>query len=136
LLLLLAERPMHGYELMAEIAQRTGGVWRPSPGAVYPRLAMLQDEGLISKDDDGSRRTFTITEAGRRAAPTPADRAPWSNLVEAAGPLVAELRAALETVGIAVEQVIVAGTDADRAQAKTLLAGLRRELYLLLAANR
>ena len=47
ILRLLAERPMHGYELIGELEERTGGRWRPSPGSVYPTLAQLEDEGLV-----------------------------------------------------------------------------------------
>src|SRR5918997_943489 len=48
---LLAERPMHGYEMISELEQRTGGVWRPSPGSIYPTLQMLEEEGLIVADE-------------------------------------------------------------------------------------
>ena len=48
LLALLSERPMHGYEMIQELDERTGGIWRPSPGSVYPTLQLLEDEGLIS----------------------------------------------------------------------------------------
>src|SRR4030095_16003427 len=65
ILALLAERPMHGYEMIQERQQRTGGVWRPSPGSVYPTLQMLEEEGLITGEQAEGRRRFSLTEAGR-----------------------------------------------------------------------
>ena len=62
---LLAERPMHGYELIGELEERTGGRWRPSPGSVYPTLAQLEDEGLVRSFDDDGRKRFELTDAGR-----------------------------------------------------------------------
>ena len=62
---LLTERPMHGYELIGELEERTGGRWRPSPGSVYPTLAQLEDEGLVRSFDDDGRKRFELTDAGR-----------------------------------------------------------------------
>jgi DNA-binding PadR family transcriptional regulator len=62
---LLAERPMHGYELITEFEERTGGRWRPSPGSVYPTLAQLEDEGLVRSFDDDGRKRFQLTDEGR-----------------------------------------------------------------------
>ncbi|MGH3921940.1 MAG: PadR family transcriptional regulator, partial [Pseudonocardiaceae bacterium] len=56
LLLLLAEQPMHGYQLMQAITERTAGAWRPSPGAIYPTLSQLEDEGLIDTLAQGGRK--------------------------------------------------------------------------------
>ncbi|MET0144001.1 MAG: PadR family transcriptional regulator [Ilumatobacteraceae bacterium] len=64
-LALLAERPMHGYELISELEERTGGRWRPSPGSVYPTLAHLEDEGLVRSFDDDGRKRFELTDAGQ-----------------------------------------------------------------------
>ncbi len=49
-LALLAERPMHGYEMIQELESRTDGMWRPSPGSIYPTLQLLEDEGLVSAE--------------------------------------------------------------------------------------
>src|ERR1022692_4312828 len=62
----LGEGPRNGYQIMSEIEERSGGAWRPSPGAVYPALSQLADEGLIAGEESGGRRTFGLTEAGRR----------------------------------------------------------------------
>jgi DNA-binding PadR family transcriptional regulator len=65
LLGLLAERPMHGYELIQELSQRFGGTYAPSAGTVYPRLTRMQEEGLIVAQTDGRRTVHEITDAGR-----------------------------------------------------------------------
>lgn len=65
LLSLLAEAPMHGYELIQAIEERFGGTYVPSAGTVYPRLAKLEDDGLVSKAADGRKTVYAITDAGR-----------------------------------------------------------------------
>ena len=65
LLSLLAERPRHGYELMQALSDRFGGTYSPSAGTIYPRLAKLEDEGLVTKTMDGRKTVYSITDAGR-----------------------------------------------------------------------
>ncbi len=67
---------MHGYEMIQEIAERSGGAWKPSPGSVYPTLQLLEDEGLIASESEGGKKLFSLTEAGRAAAEEGPD-APW-----------------------------------------------------------
>ena len=77
-LALLAEQPMHGYQVMQELGERSGGRWRPSAGSVYPTLQQLEDEGLVTVEDRDGRRTFALTEPVATAAEAiPADR-PWT----------------------------------------------------------
>src|SRR5277367_7015739 len=59
-LLLLAEEPRNGYQIMQEVQERSGGVWSPSPGSVYPALAQLEDEGLIRTEESEGRKLFAI----------------------------------------------------------------------------
>lgn len=66
LLSLLAERPMHGYELIQALSDRFGGTYVPSAGTIYPRLAKLEEDGLVSKESDGRKTVYSITDAGRR----------------------------------------------------------------------
>ena len=65
-LALVAEQPRHGYEIIQEIAERTGGAWRPSPGSVYPTLSQLEDEGLVRVEQADGRRVVHLTEEGTR----------------------------------------------------------------------
>ncbi|RQP12847.1 MAG: PadR family transcriptional regulator [Microbacteriaceae bacterium] len=65
LLSLLDERPQHGYELIQSLGERFGGTYVPSAGTIYPRLGKLQEEGLVTKQSDGRRTVYAITDAGR-----------------------------------------------------------------------
>ena len=67
-LALLAEKPMHGYQIIREIEERSGGSWKPSAGSVYPTLQLLADEGLITAEESNGRKTYALTEAGRAEA--------------------------------------------------------------------
>ncbi|MEE9268327.1 MAG: PadR family transcriptional regulator [Thermoplasmata archaeon] len=69
ILRLLRGRPMHGFEIMEEITARTGGMWRPGPGAVYPALLALEEEGYVTVGEKGERakKPYTITDKGREA---------------------------------------------------------------------
>ncbi|TAJ46868.1 MAG: PadR family transcriptional regulator [Herbiconiux sp.] len=75
-LALLAEQPMHGYQIIHEIEERSGGSWKPSAGSVYPTLQLLADEGLVEAAESNGRKTYSLTEAGRAVAS--ADASPWA----------------------------------------------------------
>lgn len=66
LLRLLDESPKHGYELIQALSDRFGGTYTPSAGTIYPRLAKLEEEGLVTKTADGRKTVYTITDAGRQ----------------------------------------------------------------------
>jgi DNA-binding PadR family transcriptional regulator len=128
----LAETPMHGYQIMDELAARTKGAWRPSPGSIYPTLRRLSDEGLVSSVEQEGRRVFELTEAGRKIAAEAADGAPpWERLVPSAGDI--DLRKTVFSVGAAAKQVSVTGTPEQIAQADEILTTARKHLYQLLA---
>ncbi|MDE9365899.1 PadR family transcriptional regulator [Luteipulveratus sp. YIM 133132] len=65
LLALLADGPRHGYEVMRDLEERFDGLYTPSAGTVYPRLAKLEEEGLVTRTDEGRKATYAITDAGR-----------------------------------------------------------------------
>jgi DNA-binding PadR family transcriptional regulator len=134
ILALLAERPMHGYEMLAELARRTGDVWRPSPGSLYPALQLLEDQGLVRSTAEHSRRRFELTAEGRALHAQQAGAAPpWETIAGAADEGALALSSALRDVELAVSQVAEAGTPEQQAGACVLLTELRRRLYLLLA---
>jgi DNA-binding PadR family transcriptional regulator len=132
-LLLLAEQPMHGYQLMQAIAERSGGRWTPSPGAVYPTISALEDEGLATVTAEAGRKLVTLTDTGR--AHVEERRATWPDPFggaqgAAAGP---DLRGLLEELHGAVRQLGRTGSEAQLTAAAAVLAEARRSLYLLLA---
>src|SRR4051794_37123611 len=92
LLVLLSEGPRNGYALMQEIEDRTDGVWRPSPGSVYPTLAQLEDEGLVRTQETDGRKEFTITDAGQKLVDERGDAPkPWDEVNADGGPIQAEV---------------------------------------------
>ncbi|WP_199506053.1 PadR family transcriptional regulator [Geodermatophilus sp. TF02-6] len=132
-LLLLAEQPMHGYQLMQTIAERSGGRWTPSPGAIYPTISQLEDEGLVSVTADAGRKLVTLTDAGRQQVEVGRDS--WADPFagrEGAGS-EPDLRGLLMGLPGAVREISRTGTDAQRAAAADILNDTRRRLYLLLA---
>jgi len=137
-LALLAEQPMNGYQIIQEISERSGGVWRPSPGSVYPALQQLEDEGLIRAEsgEGGGRRGYVLTDEGQRYAETHQAelRAPWDVMAGGAGGAI-EMRTLMGQLSMAAFQVVSAGTDAQQAQARKVLADARKSLYRILAAD-
>src|SRR3954454_24975774 len=94
-LALLSERPLHGYAMIHYRGERTDGVWRPSPGSVYPALQLLEDQGLVTADAEAGKRLFSLTEAGREEAAKAGDRKPWDEVTAGIDPSQFKLRDAL-----------------------------------------
>ncbi len=134
-LLLLNEEPRNGYQIMEEVQERSGGVWRPSPGSVYPALQQLEDEGLIRSEEVDGRKQFVLTDAGRTlVAERDVDRpAPWEQMGGEAGSEAHELGKLMREVASAFVQVMRTGSDGQMAKARDVLAGARRDLYRILA---
>jgi DNA-binding PadR family transcriptional regulator len=134
ILALLQEGPRNGYQIMSEIEERSDGAWRPSPGAVYPALSQLADEGLIEAGETGGRRTFQLTDEGRRyiADHPEAARPAWESMTheqaEMPGLFVQAAR-----LGGAIVQVAREGTPQQIREAEALLEEARRTMYQILA---
>ena len=137
-LALLAEEPRNGYQIIQEIDERSGGVWRPSPGSVYPALQQLEDEALIQAETpEGGRRRYTLTEEGWAYIAAHPDEvsAPWDVVARSVGDDTIELRALIGQVAMAAVQVTQVGSDPQVAQAHKILTDARRSLYRILAAD-
>jgi len=134
-LMLLAERPMHGYEMIQEISERSGGWWRPSPGSVYPTLQMLADEGLVTTDEQSAsgKRLYALTEAGQAAAGGLDKTPPWEQMADDIDANHVALRQAATSLAAAVMQIARTGSPEQRTTAVKLLTETRRKIYLLLA---
>jgi DNA-binding PadR family transcriptional regulator len=132
ILVLLAEEPMHGYQIIQELAERTGGVWRPSPGSVYPTLQQLEDEELVRETaSDSGKRVYELTDAGREQAAS--TEAPWSAVAGESEDALVGLRDLGFQVLAATRQVAHAGTTEQIEAAQSVLRDARRALYRLLA---
>jgi len=136
ILALLAEEPMHGYQVIQVISERSGGNWTPSPGSVYPTLQQLEDEGLIEPAaSESGRRVFTLTDAGRAASTAADGPAPWEEAVGEADTDLVELRDLVHQVLAATRQVAQAGTAAQIKGAQDVLRTARKGIYRLLAED-
>ncbi|WP_232547849.1 PadR family transcriptional regulator [Propioniciclava soli] len=134
ILALLTEQPMNGYQIITTLAERTQGLWKPSPGAVYPALAQLVDEGLITETEVDGQRAFTLTEAGREPAEN-ADK-PWEavNAEAQAAEAAFDPTAwqAYQTLATAVQAVSQTGTPEQVARAASALGEAEKAIYRLL----
>ena len=132
-LMLLAEEPMHGYQLMQAIADRSGGRWTPSPGAIYPTINQLEDEGLVTVTAEAGRKLVTLTDAGREYVEGRRETSidPFAGFASAEP--ATDLRGLIEELASATRQVARSGSEEQRTAAAEILADARRSLYLLLA---
>jgi DNA-binding PadR family transcriptional regulator len=133
---LLAEAPRNGYQIIQEINVRSRGVWRPSPGSVYPALQQLEDEGLVRVDESsGTGRVFHLTDRGREYVEANREELaePWAAVADSVGDDQVLMRDIFGGLFVAAMQVMHAGNDEQIAEAHKVLAGARRRLYAILA---
>ncbi|MFC8304608.1 PadR family transcriptional regulator [Specibacter sp. NPDC057265] len=130
---LLAERPMHGYQIIREIEERSSGSWKPSAGSVYPTLQLLADEGFISAEESNGRKIYSLTEAGREEVAGTESAAPWESA--AAGGGFAALPKAGVELAQAAAQVGRSGNQKQVQEAVAVLDEARRRLYSILAQD-
>jgi DNA-binding PadR family transcriptional regulator len=127
----LAQKPMHGYEVIQELEAQSGGRWRPSAGSVYPSLQQLADEGLVTSEEMEGRRTYSLTDAGRAAVTAaPLGRTPWSRGADRDTPDIRSLAIQLAGAGMQVQRM---GSPAAQVEARKILVDARRRMYRLLA---
>jgi DNA-binding PadR family transcriptional regulator len=135
ILALLAEQPMHGYQIIREISERSQGAWEPSPGSVYPTLQQLEDEGLVAADRAEGRRTYDLTAEGRAQAEAREGAAPWELAAHGEEGAFFALRGLTFSLLGAVKQVAEVGDQAQLDKAQEILREARRQLYQLLAED-
>jgi len=139
-LVLLDEQPMHGYQIIQEIEERSSGFWKPSPGSVYPVLQQLEDEGLVLIEQTEGRRVVSLTEAGRSYVEdnrTELEGA-WNAVINPVDEAMIDVRnlfSLSKQIFIATQQVAQVGTDRQLTEAKKVLTDTRRQLYLILAED-
>lgn len=135
ILRLLTEEPMHGYQIIGELAERSRGTWSPSAGSVYPTLQLLADEDLVVAEPVGGKKVYRLTDSGLDAAAQLAGRqAPWE---EAAGSTAGGTgyHHAVGRLMQAVFQVGRTGTPRQVAAAVDVLDDARKRLYAVLAED-
>lgn len=140
ILAVLAENPGHGYDIISRLQEKSGGMWRPSAGSVYPTLQQLEDEGLVTAaetpvDGSGVKRVFTITEEGAAEAERRIEEAggePWA-AVSSAGVHPGHLFRSIGALTMAAKQIVHAGTSGQLAAAVKVTDNARKELYRILS---
>ena len=126
---------MHGYQIMQELSERTDGLWKLSPGSVYPTLQQLEDEGLVKAEQTEGKNVFQLTEVGQAQVESSEAPPPWERFGAEANDSLVDLREIGFQVGAAVMQVARAGSDAQIAKAKAILEDTRRKIYQILAED-
>jgi DNA-binding PadR family transcriptional regulator len=137
ILALLAEQPRNGYQIMQELEQRSRGMWRPSPGSVYPALQQLEDEGLVQAREEGTGRVYQLTEQGRKYVAEHASEtaAPWDWATSETDEDAFELMGQIRQIAAALWQITNSGQPAQIAQARKVLSEARRGLYAILSED-
>ncbi len=136
LLAVLSEGPGHGYDVIKNLEEKSGGAWKPSPGSVYPTLQLLEDEGLVRSTERDGKRVYEITDDGRAEAARRIEEAggtPWE-LVEQANAGSGDLHRGMGQLLVAAKQLAMVGTPAQVEQASEILNDARKKLYALLAS--
>ena len=132
ILISLREEPAHGYEVMRRLEETSGGLWRPSPGSVYPQLQMLEDEGLVRSSEVNGSRTYSLTDAGRSEAEKAGQT--WQGAGEGDDQIRA-LRAAVGQLMSAAKQLSGAGESSQVERGIAVINKARKELYQILAED-
>ncbi|SEJ71740.1 PadR family transcriptional regulator [Demequina mangrovi] len=132
-LVLLAEEPMHGYQIIREIEARTDGRWKPSAGSVYPTLQMLADEGVVTTEIVEDRKVYTLTEAGQDEAASAT--APWVREDADGNHFGGPVPKAGFELAQAAAQAARAGTAEQQAEVAEALDAARRKIYMILAQD-
>ncbi|WP_425146716.1 PadR family transcriptional regulator [Deinococcus sp.] len=137
ILALLSEEARNGYSMIQELAGRSGGLWQPSPGSMYPALSQLEDEGLIAAQTLDGKKAYVLTEAGQTYVQAHAEdlKAPWDTGSADGRVGHIELRQGLQALMGAAMQVAREGNAAQLQQAQTVLKDARKALYRLLAED-
>lgn len=134
-LALLHEEPMHGYQIIREIEERSGGRWKPSAGSVYPTLQLLADEGVVAAEMAHDRKIYSLTEDGRLEAEHAAKNAPWDTSSMKDGMHPGPLTRAGMDLAQATAQVARSGTSDQQKEAAEALDAARRKIYSILAQD-
>jgi len=134
-LALLHEQPMHGYQIIREIEERTAGKWKPSAGSVYPTLQLLADEGVVTSEMSSDRKIYSLADAGLEEAAEAASSAPWATEASSDGSHFSAVPKAGIELAQAVAQVVRTGSRAQQEHAVEALDVARRKIYSILAQD-
>ena len=136
ILILLADEPMHGYQLMQSMADRTQGAWRPSAGAIYPTLSTLKEAGLVSEASVSGRKLASLTEAGEAYVEENRDKFvdPFALLIAESGGQH-DLRGPLDDLRAATRLLARTGSDSQIARSREVLTDAQLAISEILASS-
>ncbi len=137
LLSALTDGPAHGYELIGRLEEKSGGIWRPSPGSVYPTLQLFEDEGLVRSEERDGKRVYELTDTGRTEAADRVERygnTPWDTEADTANEFHGLIRSAAHLMGAA-KQIARTGDPSQMERATTAIRATGKELYKILAED-
>jgi DNA-binding PadR family transcriptional regulator len=132
---LLKEKPMHGYEIIRTLEERTHGMWRPSAGSVYPTLQMLEEQGLVVSEETDGKKVYSLTEKGRQELPNSRPVHPWEGKFKG-GQQFREEALTVKEIMMSLRQIAFHGSEADFAEARTILKDTRDRLSVLVASHK
>jgi DNA-binding PadR family transcriptional regulator len=134
LLRALVDGPAHGYEVIRRLEEKSGGLWRPSAGSVYPTLQLLEEQDLLRSYEDNGKRVYELTDAGRAEVEAGENEPfPWESGEGLSGQRA--LRAAVAQLALAAKQVQVAGSTDLVDRATAAIVETRQKLYQMLAES-
>ncbi|MFI5240140.1 MAG: PadR family transcriptional regulator [Candidatus Saccharimonadia bacterium] len=131
ILRVLADKPMHGYEIIQELEKKSHGMWRPSPGSVYPTLQLLEEQEFVSGKEDGGKKIYTITELGRTEAENKRTEAPWESIDKKSSKVIKLKISLMQLVSLS-RQILHDGSDEKREKASEILTEARNHLEEIL----
>jgi len=131
---LLKEQSMHGYQIIQELGDRSGGSWNPSPGSIYPTLQVLEDQGMVTSERVGGKRVYSLTESGREYAESLPEQAPWDDMSGDGDP-TRQLREVVQGLMMATWQVGRMGKPEQIDKTIAILSEARKRVYEQLAGE-
>jgi DNA-binding PadR family transcriptional regulator len=134
ILLLLSEQPCNGYQMMQEIERRSDGTWRPSSGSIYPALQQLEDERLVTVENEAAGKVYKLTARGTEYVTKHREElgTPWQSEATGADPRW-DMMTVMAEIAPALQQVMRFGTHEQIAEARRVVTDARRALYRILA---
>ncbi|MDB5179277.1 MAG: transcriptional regulator, PadR-like family [Patescibacteria group bacterium] len=126
---MLTEKPMHGYEIIRALEEKSHGFWRPSPGSIYPTLQLLEEEDFVTSQEEQGKKIYTLTPVGREEAARKAPACYWD-----APEMEEHIQARRDFMEFMklLKQVAGTGSEADRRRVHEILKETKTKLEAII----